>query len=70
MSWFVTPMLMGPDSLWLVLPLCGAAAVVYKTVRVDNLRRLPLQILRLLAEIVVGLAALAAAFHLLLEYVA
>ena len=70
MKLFVNPVLMGAESLWLVLPLSLVGAVIYKTVRVDRLRRLPLQIVRLVIEIVLGLAALGAAFWLLLEYVA
>jgi len=62
MSWEV--------ALWLVLPLCAVVAVVYKTVRVQHLRRLPLQILGLWAYILFGLIFLGVAFHLLLEYVA
>ncbi len=70
MSLFVNPVEMGANALWLVLPLAGVGAVVYKTVRVERLRELPLQILRLLIDILVGLAVLGAAFYLLLEYVA
>ena len=70
MKLFVNPILMGPGSLWLVLPLCAVGAIVYKTVRVDRLRRLPMQILRLWIDIALGLAVLGVAFWLLLEYVA
>ena len=65
---FLNPVQMGQNSLFLVLPLCAAVAVAYKTVRVENLRQLPRQILVLWAEILVGLAALAAVFYLLLEH--
>ena len=65
---FVNPVVMGRDALWFVGPLCAVVAVVYKTVRVERLRQLPLQILILWAYILVGLSALAAAFYLLLEY--
>lgn len=67
---FVNPIQMGRDSLWLVVPLCIVLAVVYKTIRIRNLRRLPLQILSLWVYILVGLAVLAFAFYLLLEYFA
>ena len=70
MSLFVHPVEMGQDSLWLVLPLCAAVAVVYKTVRIRDLRRLPLQILSLWGYMILGLIALGVAFWLLLEYVA
>lgn len=46
--------------LWLIVPLCVAVAVVYKTVRVRHLSQLPLQILMLLIYMFVGLTALGA----------
>ncbi|MCY2931449.1 MAG: hypothetical protein NTV86_18560 [Planctomycetota bacterium] len=46
--------------LWLIVPLCVAVAVVYKTVRVRHLSQLPLQILLLLVYMFVGLTALGA----------
>ena len=70
MNLFVSPIQMGQDSLWLILPLLAAVAVVYKTIRVRNLRRLPLQVLGLWAYMLVGLVILSVAFYLLLEYVA
>ena len=67
---FLNPIGLGANHIWLVLPLCAVLAVVYKTIRVERLRQLPLQILGLWAYILIGLAALGVAFFLLLEYVA
>ncbi len=67
---FKHPVQLGIDHIWLVIPLCIVLAVVYKTIRVRHLRQLPLQILGLWAYIFVGLATLAAALWLLLEYAA
>jgi len=64
------PVPMGGENLWLVLPVCAVAAVVYKTIRVKHLRKLPLQILGLWAYMFIGLVVLGAAFYLLLQYVA
>ena len=64
---FVNPALMGDSYIFFVLPLCAVVAIVYKAVRVEHLRQLPLQVLRLWAFMLVGLAALGAAFYLLLE---
>ncbi len=64
------PVEMGRDHIWLVLPLCAVVAVVYKTLRVRHLRQLPFQVLAVWAYMAVGLAALAVAFYLLVEYVA
>lgn len=44
--------------LWLLLPLCLSVAVVYKTVRVINLRQLPREIVMLIAYMVGGLIVL------------
>ena len=59
-SLFVNPMLLngGRWTLSLLLPLCVSAAIVYKTLRTNNLRRLPLEILSLIGYMVLGLIAL------------
>jgi hypothetical protein len=54
--------------LWLVIPLCLSVVIVYKTVRTDNLRRLPLQILFLAAYVLAGLVALGVCLYLIQEY--
>ncbi|MCD4699281.1 MAG: hypothetical protein K8R91_01745 [Phycisphaerae bacterium] len=67
---FKHPVQMGANHIWLVIPLCMVLAVVYKTIRVHNLRQLIRQILGLWAYIFVGLTALAVAFWILVEYAA
>lgn len=67
---FTNPIEMGQDALWLVLPLCAVVAVVYKTVRVQTLRQLPLSILGLWLYMLFGLSCLAVALYILIEYVA
>jgi hypothetical protein len=67
---FVHPVQMGPSHLFLVIPLCLLVALVYKTVRVHDLRQLPGQVLSLWAYIVGGLTLLMVAFYLLTEYAA
>ncbi len=57
---FVHPMeISTTTALWLVLPLCLCVAIVYKTVRTHNIRRLPRQIGVLMAYITGGLVVLA-----------
>ena len=46
--------------LWLLLPLCASVAIVYKTVRTDNVRKLHIEVLVLLVYILLGLIALGA----------
>ena len=67
---FWNPIEMGQDALWLVLPLCAVVAVVYKTVRVQTLRQLPMNILGLWLYMLFGLSCLAVALYLLNEYMA
>ena len=57
---FFHPVTLPSDSLlWLMLPLVVSVAVVYKTLRTNNLRRLPLQILGLVGYIAGGTVVLA-----------
>jgi hypothetical protein len=66
---FYNPITLGFYSeLWLVLPLCAAVGVVYKTIRIHDLRRLPWEVLYLLAYMVAGLILLAAVLWLIHEY--
>ncbi|MCJ7544252.1 MAG: hypothetical protein MUP47_06760 [Phycisphaerae bacterium] len=56
---FWHPMTLPCDSLlWLMLPLMVSVAIVYKTVRTRNLRRLPLEILGLVGYVAAGVVAL------------
>ncbi len=48
-------------TLWLLLPLCMSVAIVYKTIRVEDVRRLPVAIVLLMGYILAGLVALSAA---------
>lgn len=65
---FVNPMVLPFHSLlWLLMPLCVSVAVVYKAIRTEDLRRLPREILVLLAYMLVGLLVLAGALWLLAD---
>lgn len=63
---FLNPMTI-PTSLvlWLILPLCLAVAVVYKTVRIGDVRQLPRQIAALVAYMIGGLVVLATVLWLI-----
>lgn len=66
---FTNPMELSPNAaLALVLPLCAAVGLVYKTIRVRYLRQLPLAVLWLWVMVVMGLAALGVVFYLLVTY--
>lgn len=66
---FYNPMTLPHDSLiWLMLPLCLGVAVVYKTIRTEDLRRLIWQIAGLMCLIVGGLTALGTVLWLIQKY--
>ena len=71
MAWslFYNPMHFSSDTLLLMLiPLCAVVTVVYKTIRIENLRRLPWEAFLLICYMLGGLAALAGTLWLILEY--
>jgi len=63
---FVNPIMLKGDiwTLALLLPLCVSVAVIYKTVRVKELRRLPVEIAGVLAYITAGLVVLGLVLYL------
>ena len=57
-EFFVTGIgLSGPQRLLLMLPLCLSIALVYKTIRCERLRNIPMATLGLWATIVLGMYA-------------
>jgi len=65
---FLNPIEMGSGYVWLVLPLCAVLAIVYKSIRVQHLGRLPLAILELWGYMLGGFVVVGLAFWLLSEY--
>ncbi|MCD4825983.1 MAG: hypothetical protein K8S55_15435 [Phycisphaerae bacterium] len=66
---FYNPMTFSPHAaLWLVLPVCLAVAMVYRTLRIGDIRQLPIRILALWGYIIGGLALLGGGFWLLLRF--
>ncbi len=51
--------------LWMILPLCLAVAVVYKTIRTDDISKLPRQVAGLMLYMVGGLILLGAVLWLI-----
>ena len=66
---FVNPLQI-PSSLalWLVIPLCAAVAVVYKAMRVQDVRRLARETVGLFLYMMGGLAVLGAGLWILVKY--
>ncbi len=67
---FQNPVEMGGGHIWLLIPLLSFVGLVYKTVRVKHLRKLPLQVLTVVGMMLAGVAVLATALYLLQEYFA
>jgi len=66
---FDKPMLLHFHSLlWLLMPLCLAVAVIYKTVRTQDLSRLIREVVRLVIFMAGGLVCLGLVLWLVLEY--
>ncbi len=51
--------------LWFVIPLCFAVTIVYKTIRIENLRKLPIQSVLLMGYLLGCLLALGAGLWLI-----
>ena len=72
MAWTIflnpIPHLSQAAALWLVLPLCASVAVVYKAIRVPNLRDLPREVAGLILYMAVGLAVGGAALWAIHRY--
>ncbi|MDP6635199.1 MAG: hypothetical protein QGG42_09895 [Phycisphaerae bacterium] len=66
---FVNPQII-PFSmtLWLLLPLCASVAIVYKAIRVKDIRNLPLQAGVLIIFMLGGLCALGACLWAVHEF--
>lgn len=68
---FYNPISLSSDNvLWLLIPLCTAVAVVYKTVRTKDLARLWREILALVLYMLGGLTLLAAGLWAIHTYLA
>jgi hypothetical protein len=56
---FVNPILIPQTAvLWMILPMCLSVAIVYKTVRTGDLRKLPREIAGLMVYMTGGLVLL------------
>ncbi len=66
---FVKPLTLHFHSLlWMLMPLCFSVALVYKTIRTNDLRRLPIEVARLVVYMAVGLVALGLVLWLIHAY--
>jgi len=55
-------------ALWLVIPLCASVAILYKAIRVHDVRRLPWEAAKLILYMVSGLVALGAGLWAIVKY--
>lgn len=54
---------------WLILPLCASVALVYKSMHIEDMRRVPLEALQTMLWIAAGMTGVAAALWLVVEFV-
>ena len=52
---FTHPMELSGPVFWAVIPVCVAVAIVYRTIRIHSLQRLPIAIIKLSLQIVKSL---------------
>jgi hypothetical protein len=64
---FLVPLKVWDQWYWLLLPLCLGVSIVYKSARIDSMRRLPLEALKTMVWIVSGMVAAAVALLLLMR---
>jgi hypothetical protein len=65
---FYNPILVPqPVVLWLILPMCLSVAIVYKTVRTGDLRKLPREVISLMVYMTGGLVLLGAVLWLMMK---
>lgn len=62
--------LQGPQRFFLMFPLCLAIAIIHKTIRMDDLTRLPKAALVLWMTIIVGMCAVGGGLWLAFEWLA
>jgi hypothetical protein len=63
---FLTPMTYDSSRLWMFLPLTLIISVVYKAIKVDDLKLLPIAALFLWLTIVFGMIAVAVGLYILM----
>jgi len=69
-AWFVHPLVLPSWTLlMMLLPLCLAVAIIYKAVRVVEVRRLGLEVLTLFLYMLAGLAVLMLVGYAIVAYV-
>jgi hypothetical protein len=64
---FLEPLKLWDYWPWMLLPLCFGVSLVYKCVRVDEMRRVPVEAVKATVWIVAGMAAAAAVLLLLVN---
>ncbi len=66
---FVNPVELSPTShLWLMLPLFLVVAIIHKTMRITDIRRLWIEVVKLVVYMAAGTAVLAVALWLVMTH--
>jgi hypothetical protein len=65
---FVTPLPVWDYWIWLLIPLCLGVSIVYKAIRIENLREVPKQALYITLWILGGMFAAAVALAVIVRF--
>jgi len=66
---FQNPMtISSTTAMWMLLPICTAVAVIYKTIRAEHLRDIPREVIVLMIYMLVGLTVLGGSLWAVQEY--
>lgn len=65
---FLEPLKLWDYWIWLAMPLCMGVALVYKSMRVESMRRVPLEAFKFAVWIMLGMSAAAVALALLVRF--
>lgn len=66
---FLEPLKVWDAWPWLLLPLCFAVSIVYKSVRIDSMNRILIEAAKTTAWIVAGMGAAAGALLLIVNFI-
>jgi hypothetical protein len=65
---FLEPLKLWDHWVWLLVPLCLGVALVYKSIRVESVRRVPVEAIKFTFWILLGMSAAAVALALLVHF--
>jgi hypothetical protein len=65
---FLEPLKLWDHWVWLLVPLCIGVALVYKSMRIESMRRVPLEAFKFTVWVLLGMSAAAVGLALLVRF--